>query len=224
MASLITLAEYKAVNGISTTDTANDAKITAMIPYASAAVIGFTERDFGSPVTTEERSYTYDGSGYVDIDDTATVTQVTLSLPNVADTVLLADQWRAGPPRRDDASMYYWIELYAGFGLSAISPEMGFTRNWDVMAAEGRWIYGPPPTIKVNATWGWTTVPEDVKLATAWTLHDWQARPSGEGVTAESIEGFARSWGGRAAGEATAFLGVPNRARDLLARYAKLHV
>jgi hypothetical protein len=225
MAALITLAEYKAINGLKTTDTTRDDQITASIPFVSAAVLSFTERDFAAPVVTEERIFEYDGSGYVDIDDAQTITAVSLSIPSVADYPLDTEQWKAGPPRRDDSQMYYYLEMYAGWGLRPPSPEMGFTRNLDVLAAEGRWV-GQRPAVKVTATWGWPTIPEDVKIAVAWTLRDWTAAPSGEGVTAEAIEGYSRSYGGRqaSAGTGSALLAVPNRARDLLAHYTKLNV
>jgi hypothetical protein len=223
MAALITLSEYKAVNGVKSSDTTNDDKITASIPFASAAVLNYTERDFGAPVTTEQRTFVYDGSGYVDIDDAQAITTVTLSVPGAADLALESDQWTAGPPRRDDSPMFYYLELYTGWGLRGISPEMGFTRNVDVLYAEGRFLYARP-TVKVDATWGWSTIPEDVKIAVAWTIAEWNSRPSGEGVTAEAIVDYSRSYGGRTAGAAAPLLAIPNRARDLLAHYAKINV
>jgi hypothetical protein len=84
---------------------------------------------------------------------------------------------------------------------------------------ENRWR-AFPSTVKVTGSWGWTTVPSDVKLATKWTIEDWISRPSGEGVTAEAIESYSRSFAGRT-GEMLA-LAIPNRARDLLAHYAKV--
>jgi hypothetical protein len=224
MAALITLPEYKAINGINPTDTTQDAKVTAVIPWASSAVISFTERDFGAPVVTEERTFAYDGSGYLDIDDAQTITAVTYSVPSVQDYPLGTDEWLAGPPRRDDSLTYYWIELYTGWSLGYASPEMGFARNLDVLAREGRWV-GHRPVVKVTATWGWAATPDEVKTAVAWTIADWQARPSGEGVTAEAIEGYSRSFGGRSGSAAgSPFLAIPNRARDLLAGYGKINV
>lgn len=224
MANLITLTEYKRIVGIKATDTSKDAEYTVGIPFASAAVLSFAERDFGVPNVTEDRTYTYDGSGYLDIDDAQTVNSVTLSIPSVQDYLLDVQEWQAGPMRRDDAPVYYWIELYSGYALFPMSPEMGFIRNIDRLAAEGRWI-GRRPVVKVNATWGWPTIPEDVKIAVAWTMRDWLTRPGGEGVTAEAIVDYSRTYGSRGAGgAATPMLAVPNNARDLLAHYAKINV
>lgn len=223
MAALITLSEYKAINGVKSSDTSRDAEITAAISYASSAVLSFTERDFGTPLVTEDRTFAYDGTGYVDIDDAQTVNTVTLVVPNVQDYLLDSYQWLAGPPRRDNSQVYYYVELYAGWGIGPASPEMGFERNLDVLAAEGRWV-GQRPTVKVNATWGWPSIPDDVKVAVAWTLNDWMARPSGEGVVAEAIVDYSRSYGNRQSGIGSTLLAVPNRARDLLAQYAKINV
>lgn len=224
MPNLLTVNEYKSIIGIKSTDTAKDAEYSAAIPFASAAVLSFAERDFGAPNVTENRTFTYDGSGYVDIDDTVTVNTVTLSIPNVQDIVLDTFEWRAGPQRRDDSPVYYWIEMYSGYALYPMSPEMGFTRNIDRLAAEGRWI-GAPPVVVVNAVWGWPTIPEPVKVATAWTMRDWMSRPSGDAVTAESIVDYSRTYGARTPqGGAPASPSIPSAAKDLLAQYAKIHV
>ena len=224
MSNLITVNDYKAIIGIKASDTSKDALYNAAIPFASSAILTFTERDFAAPTVTEDRTFRYDGSGYLDIDDATDVNTVTLSIPNVQTIALDALEWQAGPQLRDDSPVYYWIEMYSGYALYPMSPEMGFTRNIDRLAAEGRWI-GAPPVVVVNATWGWPTIPEDVKIATAWTLRDWMSRPSGDAVTAESIVDYSRTYGARTPqGGAPASPSIPSAAKDLLAHYAKLHV
>lgn len=221
MADLITLAEYRTFVGTDPTDTRDDNKISARIPAVTQAIRSFTERDFGSGNVTETRTYEYDGSGYLDIDDASAISQVTIPY-DTGDVILDADEWIPKPERRDDAPVYNYLLLPAYVGAGLGSPEMGFTRNFDVYYRERRFR---PLTakIEVTATWGWPVIPEDVKVAAYWTLRDWMERDSGEGLASEAIEGYARSWA-RAGGEVTNVLAIPSRARDILVNYAKVAV
>lgn len=221
-ADLITLTELRTFLGIDPTDTRDDAMYGALIPAASQVIRNYTGRDFGSEVVTEQRTYDYDGSGFLDIDDADEITEVAFVVPNAEDYVLAPDAWRPMPVRRDDAPVHTYISIYASpwaFG----SPEMGFTRNLDVLAAEGR-LAGYTSLAKVTGTWGWPDVPEDVKLATYWTIKDWKNTASSEGLTAEAIEGFSRSWGSRTGVGGSPALAIPNKARDILANYQKTEV
>lgn len=218
MAPLISLAEYKAAQGISGSQ--DDTKILAALTYASAVILNYTMRDFGSPTVTEQRAFQYDTGTYIDIDDCTAITDVSLSIPGYTDLVLTADQWVAQPPRRDDSPVFYYLVIPAG--IYGPSPLMGFSRNIDRLAAEGRWGW-LPPMVKVTATWGWPVVPDDVKQAVVWTLEDWLNRQEGEGLTSESIETYSRSWGSRS-GQMHPALAIPNRAADVLANYCKILV
>lgn len=222
MADLVTLSEYRTASGVDATDTRNDAKITFWIPMVSQAIRSFTERDFGSSIVTEERTYEYDSSGYLDIDDAATITQVVFAYPNAADIILTADEWRPKPERRDDSPVYQYVLLPGYVGQTYGSPEMGFKSNLDVYYSE-RGTRGLPYRAKVTATWGWSVIPSDVKMAAIWTLQEWDSRPSGEAVTSEAIEGWSRSWGGKGSASAAA-MAIPARARDILVNYARVAV
>lgn len=224
MADLLTLTEYKTYVGISLTDTSDDAQLTKMLAAASLAIRNWTGRDFETGGPTEERLFEYEGSGYLDIDDCTDVDSVALSFTLGPDQVLDSTyQWRAKP---FGGPVFHYIEL-AGVYPWGVNVAMGFRENLDVLAREGR-LTAQLPVAKVTATWGWPTIPEDVKLAAIWTMEDWGAGPAGPttpGVTAEAIEGFSRSFGGgRTADAARALLAVPNRARDLLAQYQKIYV
>lgn len=136
------------------------------------------------------------------------------------------EQWTAQPQRRDDSPVYTYLELY-GVGPTGgmVSPEMGFNRNLDVYYREHRQP-SAPTIIKVTALWGWPVVPAAVKQALVWTINEWVEKDDeGEGLTAEAIAGFSRSWQ-RGGDDATApsGLAIPSRARDILAIYAKLEV
>lgn len=222
MADLVLLEDVKTSMAIQPSDNRKDAMIEQLIPAASLAVQNYAERDFGSASVTETRSFEYDGSGYLDIDDASDLTAVSFSVPHAANFDLTVDDWYGAPSRRDDSPVFYYIVIRGGSGLYPISPAMGFTRNLDVLAAEGRY-----PTVSTTAlvtgTWGWPVVPEDVKLATLWTIQDWLTKPPSEGVTAEAIESYSRSYGSRT-GNTMPALAIPNKARDILAQYQKQNV
>lgn len=221
MADLITLSELKAARGETGSD--NDTKYTWMIGTASSIIRNYTGRDFGAAQLTEERSFQYDGSGYLDIDDASTVTDVKLVVPNSDDFPLdAAYQWFPQPARRDDSPVYTYIVLSGVPATPGFSPEMGFARNLDVYYSEHR-VPTIPTTLKVTATWGWPTVPPDVKQAAIWTIEEWISRSDGEGLTSEAIEGYARSWG-RGTGQTSPALAIPDRARDVLSAYEKIQI
>lgn len=217
MADLIDLPYLKTALGVPTANTTNDAKYSQSIAQASQAIRSYTERDFNVITVTEERTYDYDGSGYLDIDDATSVAGVVLvGAAGAGDYTVPTDSWRAEPPRRQDAPVYYYIALPLYTGPYMTSPEMGFTRNLDVLASEGR-FNDFAPSFRVSATWGWPEVPEDVKQAAVWAAATMSDDP--KGYTSESIEGYSRS---RALPYTETAL--PDRARDLLAPYIKIRV
>src|SRR4051812_15866207 len=119
MADLLTLSELRTARGDAPSDTSNDGRYTWMIPVASQLIRSYSGRDFGAAQITETRSFTYDGSGFLDIDDATSVQQV--AIPDVTgignDLVLNANQWVAMPPRRDDSPVFWYI-IVPGFGAS----------------------------------------------------------------------------------------------------------
>lgn len=224
MADLLTLTEYKNLAGIPLSDTQYDTQLGSLLPAASLAIRNYTGRDFDTTPVTEQRSFEYDGAGFVDIDDCTSVTGVALAFTYGPDIALDATyQWRAKPY---GGPVYHYLELVGTpYGISG---EMGFMSNLDQAARDGR-LLAQLPVAKVTAVWGWPSIPEDVKLAMLWTLEDWGAGgagPTTPGVTAEAIEGFSRTFasGRDAASAARALLAVPNRAKDLLAAYQKVYV
>lgn len=212
MADLLSIAEYKALVGVDASNNTDDPQITALIPAASRTIESFTDRKFavasGAPT---ERSFQYDGGGIVDIDDCTSVVSVTTDAGVLGEVYpLTIDQWTAQPG--DEAATYYYLMVHSG-PFNSFSPEMGFERNLDKYEPE----YARPVRVSVTATWGWPAIPPDVKLAAAWTIQDALAKPGGDNISAEAIEGFSRSWAG-----AQMSLALPNRARDLLVNYQRV--
>jgi hypothetical protein len=229
MADLLTLTEYKNLAGIPLSDVTYDAQLNTLLPAVSLAIRNFTGRNFEVGGPTEQRSFEYDGSGFLDIDDATAITAVSLSFPSSPTTPdMLLDgtyQWRAAP--YNGPVYHYLIMSQLPYGLST---EMGFMYNLDVVGREGR-LMVRPPVVKVTGTWGWPAIPADVKLAAEWTLEDWgagAAGPTTPGVQAEAIEGFSRTFAtgrpGDANSAARGLMAIPNRARDLLAVYTKVYV
>lgn len=217
--ALITRDEYREAVGTDPTDTRNDAQVERLIPWATLAIQRYAERDFGAPAVTETRSYAYDGSGYLDIDDASEVTSLELVVPG--GTNLTLDEWYAAPARRADAPVFNYIVIPRG--ALGSNPYMGFERNLDRLYEEGR-LPTTYSTVNVTGTFGWPDVPGDVKLAAIWTIQDWMSRPAGEGLTAEAIEGYSRAWGARSGTGPSPSLAIPNKARDILVNYMKEHV
>lgn len=207
---LISLDELKDALGIPLNQTGQDDKLSQAISSASAAVVNYTDRDFGSAGVTGDRIYQYDGSGYLEIDDATAVNSVTV-ITDGPEYAVDATEWRA-QPYNDSVKTY--IQLLGRYGVG--SPEMGFTRNLDVYIAEGRYNF-LPTLVRVNAVWGWPYVPDDVKQAVVWIAASMSEQPGL--YVSESIEGYSRSTSQR-----TPPVAIPERAADILAAYQRIYV
>lgn len=218
MADLLTLADYKALFGIQAGNTRDDAQISALLPSASRAVRSFTGRNFEvNTGTATVRTFQYDESGMLDIDDCIAVTSVATDAGVAGQTFTLqTTEWTAMP--QDDSEVFYYL-LVTGGPYYGVSPEMGFNYNLDTIGVSAK-----QPMVSVTASWGWPVIPEDVKLATALTVSSLLSatQRNSEDLSAEAIAGFARSWG--RGGATTVGLTVPNRARDLLVNYQRIFV
>lgn len=214
MADLIDLADYKALAGIDPTNNTDDVRIEALLPAASRAVLKYVDRSFEAAGVPSSRDFQYDGSGFLDIDDCTAITAVSTDAGYTGQTYTLdTTEWVALPHREESTDdPYYYMVLNSG-RLPA-SREMGFLRNLDTLPQNSPTL----PLVTVTATWGWPEVPDDVKLAVAWTIEEIIKNP--EGPQSEAIEGWSRSWG---AGGSSRLLGIPNRARDLLANYQRAY-
>ncbi len=186
-------------------------KYQAAIRSASAAVRAYTDRDFtpnASAVATT-RTFEYDDSGYVDIDDCREVTSVSVTFPQGGFPIYLqTSQWQALPFQ---GAVKDTLVIYSAT-FHAQSREMGFTYNLD--RYEG--ALAMPPRVEITATWGWPEIPEDVQQATVWTAAAFTE--DARQITSESIESFSRSM------NTLAPTALPLRARDLLDEYRRIVV
>jgi hypothetical protein len=187
-------------------------KFEDAISAASAAVRAYTDRDFtlNSSGVATARSFEYDDSGYIDIDDAASVTSVRILLPYNAPSIIMGtEQWQALPfdgPVKDNLILYYPQFAHG------MSPEMGFTWNLDTYDYRG----GPPPVVEVTAVWGWAEIPDDVEMATVWIASAFSE--DDRSITSENIDSYGRSY------STAPPSAIPLRARDLLDQYRRIVV
>lgn len=187
-------------------------KYQASIRGASTAVRAYTDRDFtlNASRTAKVRTFEYDESGYIDIDDAQTVSSVRIVFPyGGLPMSLTVDQWTALPY---EGPVYDNLIVYAPV-FQGMSREMGFTWNYDTYDGPSG---GPPPAVEVTAVWGWAEIPEDIQQATVWTAAAFAE--DARQVTSESIDSFSRSM------NTLAPSALPLRARELLDQYRRIVV
>jgi len=137
------LAAYERIG-----DSADDAQLALAITGASRAIDHATNRQFGVTAATEERTYdacwSPSRSLYVaDIDDVMTAVGLVVTVSGSA----LASSAYELTPTNAAAKSRPWTRIATA---SATSRTLGTG----------------PPQILVEATWGWTAVPDTIKQAT----------------------------------------------------------
>lgn len=211
--ALVSLAKYK--RAIGETDGANDTLHTEALDDASQAVLDWTDRDFGVTPVVATRSYPYDGSGFLEIDDATTINSVTF-----AGAVITPPRYKA---RSEGPALTYGVVSYLELPpFSTESGEMGFMNNLDVYLTR----YGPvyrEVDVVINAAWGFTPVPGSVERAVIITAAAYEADEgrSAVGLAAKSVAEVAESYvqseaAGRAGDDP-----LPKRAQSLLAPYRR---
>jgi hypothetical protein len=172
--AILTLDEYNTRRELTEASTERDEATSAAIAAAEDAVLQHTGRDFTQPAGAETRSYVYDGSGILEVDDFTNATAVTI------DGAAQSGGWTAGPR---EGNTFYWIDFG---GVRRESPEMGFMRNLDTLAARtGRYR----STVNVTAEFGWPgDAPASVKQAVVWLVDEMRKSTGNQGdVQAEAI-------------------------------------
>lgn len=214
-ADLITLEELQIAMGDNTSevDAKRDKKYEKAIAAASEAIRLYTDRSFGLPIATASRSFEFDESGYLDIDDCVKVNTVSLKIMTFEEPIPI-EYWRAepqaGPPYN-----YLLVPRWKGI----YSPEMGFKRNLDVISKE-RGFPGILPLVVVNADWGWPTVPEAVRQAAIWTAAKFQEKP--DKLISESIANYSYVTQIRTAEGTGAPTALPIDAQEALEPYVRM--
>lgn len=208
---LVSLQEMKvALNLLDTTE--QDEKILQAIPEAEAAIFNTTNRTFEvtpPSASAVPRTFEYSDSGVIEIADAqhGTIESVT-----AGGRLLLPDEWSA-EPSAEEYPVTWWIELAIPGSRGLRSPEMGFTRNEDVLWREGRLRPVADSDVVVTAVWGWPAVPLDVRRAAIWTVAAFMERPTP--YVSESIAGYSRT------SPNPLTVAIPARARALLDYHVK---
>ena len=171
MTSLVTLAQVRAHLQKEATDTTADALLTELVTRASAACERWTSRTLASLGASASIKRFPVAGAYVDLApfDLRTATSVTLHPESTAPVVLVADDDYALDPVGATS-----LGTYTGLRLAVDQ-----TLSSDYSARFGYCL------VDVNATWGPTSVPDDVQHACLLTVAAWyRRRIAGSGVVA----------------------------------------
>lgn len=210
MAYLVPLNKYLRAIGAEPGD--NDTMHLEAIEDASAAILAYTDRDFGTEAVTEDRTYRYDNSGILNIDDATEVNSVAIDGRDLTSTTWTA--WTEGPA----GAPYTWLQMPTRLHGS---PEMGFTYNLDRLWDRS---FAVATVATVNADWGYTPVPADVQRAVIWTAsaYEQQSETFGGAIASESVAEVTRSYIQQAGNPALDITDLPPRAKAILDQYRRV--
>lgn len=188
-----------------------DPGLQQAIAVASSMVRHYTGMRFeiaNPALPASIRTFEYDGSGYLNVDECIAISGITTNsgYSGATDIALSSDAWSAYPL---NLPVKTWLRLPEGPLGYGISPAMGFTYNLDTIDPRG---YVKPMIVSVNATWGWPEIPYDVQQATIWTAVAINESPTS--YTQESIENYSHTKGPGSDLEA-----IPDRAQAALDPY-----
>lgn len=212
--ALVTLSKYK--TAIKETSSSNDQFHQDALDDASAAVAAYTDRDLGVATATADRTFFYDGSGFLEIDDASAVNSVRFDTQATALDSATWEAFRDGPA----GVPYSYLVLP---GPYRVSGEMGFTYNLDQWLARSGG-FNQETRVIVNATWGWATVPNDIQRATIWTASAYEAMSESAGGTmsSHSVADVSTSYVfNAAASNPDAQSDIPPRAKAILEQYRR---
>lgn len=209
---LLTEAEYISLLGIDTLEPEESAQVDSWIPAVSRTIRLYTGRKFESTGLPSARTFQYDYDPYLATDDFTDIVSVEMDTGIGGYTYALQPSEYVALPYRettDDEPHNFVLLLSPPRGHS---PEMGFTRNEDTILR----AYQSPILVTITATWGWPSVPEDVKAAAALIIKSVIDNPGP--YMSESIEGYSRSQRVQV-GDV-----LPDRAKTLLSSYIQMNV
>lgn len=180
MADILSLSAYKSLRGIDAGDMTRDAGLEIAIDAAEDTILRETGRDFTAAETTSTKTYQYNGSGVLAIDDVVTITELTADGSAVGD-----DAWTLGGPNGPPWCLILFNGPVHG------SPQMGFSRNLDTLY--NCW-WRRESTIAITGTWGWPgAAPASVVMAATYLVDEFAPKHPGDasGLAAESIESYS---------------------------------
>lgn len=203
---ILSLAEYKLAENIPESDETQDDRIEQTIAMVTQAIRRLTDRDFGSQPVTTSRVFPYHGGGIVSIDDCSTITSVTMDGRSLAyGTDYRPEPW--------NEPVFFYLDLFVEPNLRYGSP-LGPDFMLNLNSAPRR--SARPAEVTVEATFGWPTIPEDVKLAAIEMIRSSIKQPEDD-LQSESIAEFSYT------NQPQYFTGQtwPRKAVDVLATYRR---
>lgn len=216
MADLITLSKFKtSLPSVKNPDLPDpkDAQYSDAIAAASAMIRSYTGIDFAvvnNSAALTDRDFEYDGSGWLDIGEAQSISQVRQHGNYYGATPWTIDaySWTAYPL---NMAVKRWLRMpQLAYGMS---PEMGFTYNLDTLASKYAQDY--PSIVTVTARFGWPAVPADVQRAVVWTAQSMLDSAGGE-YQSQTIANYSRT---RAYAAVIADDPIPPKARAALDPY-----
>lgn len=147
LADYATLTDLKSYLTITSTDTVDDNELYIALDAAQAAVERMTGRCFGYASATSARLFSkVSSSGYIQIDDVATATGLTVGTSNGDGTytTLASTSWTVKP---DNA-------IVRGYPITGI-------QTYGACTTSALW-----PAFQVTAKWGWPQLPAEITQAT----------------------------------------------------------
>lgn len=210
MAPIVSLADYQMAVG--TSENAGAQQLA--LDDAIQAALNYTDRDFGTTLVTETRTFPYRGKGILEIDDAAEVTSVTGSM--------VVGSWIAMKEGPAAVPVFSYLILPAS---RLPSGEMGFTQNMDPLGLHFRTQQLPIIEVAVTGTWGWPTIPNDVRRAIIFLAQEYEraAESGGSGdLQSKSVAEVAESYfEGQSLVQPRPIEGIPDRAADILWPYKR---
>lgn len=216
MADLITLSRFKAsLPSVKNPDLPDpkDTQYSAAISAASALIRSYTGMEFSvvsDNATPTSRDFEYDGSGWLDIGEAQSITDIAEhgNYYGAIPYSLNQYQWTAYPL---NTPVKRWIRMpMTAYGMS---PQMGFTFNLDQLWDKYADI--SPSIVSVTARWGWPSIPADVQQAVVWTAQYMLDSGGGE-YQSQTIASYSRT---KAYASVIADDPIPAKARAALMPY-----
>lgn len=219
---IVTLQEYLVATGGGTPDADEQAQLEWAITSASQVIRNYLDRDvvLQADATPGSRTFRYTGGNVVEIDDATAITSVATSItPWSPSSRTLDPSEYIASPSSANLPVIDSIELWTNLPF-AQDPAMGFKWNQD------RYGWLPhPQELDVVATWGWPTIPTDIKQAVIWQTTD-LLTPDTPYIT-EAIEGYSHSFRetrGSTGQNVTPITAITPRAQSLLDPYVRVNV
>ena len=195
--ALCTLVEARAFLQKDAADTEQDTIIESLIDRASEAIINYCGREFAPAAAATLRRFRYRGGNMLDLSpyDLQSATLVQIDTETSSPTTLVADDDYTFEPFPARDGVYQWMEL-PNYDVDSSCYPKGFRE------------------VEITGTWGFATVPADVKHAAIVTVAIWMRRDVSAFSTTFNLD----------EGRLERPEGLPSSVRGTLAGYKRINL